>query len=71
MYLSMLATTANVVVLVIVVGAVIVGYGIVPVAVVVLASMLRHPLVILLCRLVVAYCFASVAGIFAACPSFG
>jgi hypothetical protein len=67
-YLLMLTTTANVVVLVNVVGAVIVGNGIVPVAVVVLAFVLRHPLVLSSRRLVVACCFASVAGIFAADP---
>ncbi len=70
-YLSMLAAAANVVVLVIVVGTVIVGDGIVPVAVVVLAFVLHHPLVLLSRWLVVACCFASVAGIFAARPSFG
>ncbi len=43
-YLLMLAAAANVVVLVNVVGTVIVGDGIVSVAVVVLAFVLRHPL---------------------------
>jgi hypothetical protein len=68
-YLSMLATTAKVVVVVIVVGAVIVAVVIVPIAVVALAFVLRHPLVLLLRRLVVASCFASV--IFVAHPSLG
>ncbi len=70
-YLSMLAAAANVVVLVNVVGAVIVSDGIVPVAVIVLAFVLRHPLVLSLHRLVVACCFASATGIFAMHPSFG
>ncbi len=69
--LSMLAAAANVVVVLIDVGAVIVGNVIVPVAVVVLAFVLRHPLVLLLRWLVVACCFDFVAGIFVACPSFG
>jgi hypothetical protein len=56
---------------VIVVGMVIVADVIVPVAVIVLAFVLRRPLVLLSRRLVVACCFASVAGIFAAHPSFG
>jgi hypothetical protein len=56
---------------VIVVGAVIVADVILPIAVVALAFVLRGPLVLLLLRLVVACCFASVAGIFAARPSFG
>ncbi len=56
---------------VIVVGVVIVADVIVPVAVVALAFVLRRPLVLLLRWLVVACCFASVAGIFAACPFFG
>jgi hypothetical protein len=55
-YLTMLAAAANVVVLVIVVGVVIVGNGIVPVAVIVLAFVLCHPLVLSLRRLVVACC---------------
>jgi hypothetical protein len=70
-YLSMLAATTNLVVFVIVVSAVIVGNCIVPVAVVVLAFVLRHPLVLSSRWLVAACCFASVAGIFAARPSFG
>jgi uncharacterized membrane protein YjgN (DUF898 family) len=41
------------------------------IAVVALAFVLCHPLVLLLCRLVVACCFASVAGIFVARSSFG
>jgi hypothetical protein len=56
---------------VIVVGMVIVVDVIVPIAVVVLAFVLRRPLVLLSRRLVVACCFAFVAGIFAAHPSFG
>jgi hypothetical protein len=36
-----------------------------------LAFLLRHPLVLSLHRLVVACCFTSVAGTFAAHPSFG
>ncbi len=58
---------------VIVVGAVIIADVIVPIAVVALAFVLRHPLVLLPRRLVVACCFTSVAGtgIFAARPSFG
>ncbi len=56
---------------VIVVGAVIAADIIVPVAVIVLAFVLCHPLVLLLRQLVVACCFASVAGIFAARPSYG
>jgi hypothetical protein len=56
---------------VIAVGAVIIANVIVPVAVVALAFVLRRPLILLLHRLVVAYCFASVAGIFATGPSFG
>jgi hypothetical protein len=56
---------------VIVIGAVIVAGVIVPVAVVVLVFVLHCPLVLLLRRLVVACCFASVAGIFAARPYFG
>jgi hypothetical protein len=55
---------------VIVVGVVIVADVIVPVAAVALAFVLRRPLVLLSRRLVVACCFASVAGIFAARPSF-
>jgi hypothetical protein len=70
-YLLMLATAANVVVLVIVVGAVTVSNDIDPVAVVVLVFVLRHPLILSLRRLVVACCFASVAGIFARYPTFG
>jgi hypothetical protein len=56
---------------IIVVGVVILANVIVPTAVIALAFMLRHPLVLSLRRLVVACCFASVAGIFAARPSFG
>ncbi len=56
---------------VIIVGAVIVADVIVLVAVVALAFVLRRPLILLASRLVVACCFASVAGIFAARPSFG
>jgi hypothetical protein len=70
-YLSMLATAADVFAIVIVVGAVIVAIVIIPVAVVVLAFVLRRPLVLSLHRLVVACCFASVAGIFAVHSSFG
>jgi hypothetical protein len=57
--------------IVIIVGTVINADVIVPIAVIVLAFMLRRPLVLLSHRLVVACCFASVAGIFAARPSFG
>jgi hypothetical protein len=57
--------------LVIVVGAVIVADVIVPLAVIALAFVLRCPLILLLCQLVIACCFASVAGIFTAHPSFG
>jgi hypothetical protein len=70
-YLLMPAATADIFVVVIVVGAVIIVVVIVPVAVVALSFMLRHPLVLSLCWLVVASCFAYVAGIFAARPSFG
>jgi hypothetical protein len=56
---------------VIVVGAVIVADVIVPVAVVALAFVLHRPLILSSHQLVVACCFASVAGIFAARPSFG
>jgi hypothetical protein len=56
---------------VIVVGAVIVADVIVPIAVIALAFVLRHPLVLSLRRLVIACCFASVAGIFTAHPTFG
>jgi hypothetical protein len=70
-YLSMLAATADVVVVVIVVGAVIVADIIIPIAVIVLAFELRHPLVLLSCQLFIVCCFDSVAGIFAAPPSFG
>jgi hypothetical protein len=56
---------------VVVVSTVIVANVIVPVAVFALAFVLRRPLVLSLRRLVFACCFASVAGIFAACPSFG
>jgi hypothetical protein len=63
-YLSMLAAATNVVVVVIVVGTVIATIVIIPVAVVALAFVLRCPLVLLLHRLVVACCFASVAVIF-------
>jgi hypothetical protein len=69
--LLMLVAAADIVVIVMVVGAVIVAVVIVPIAVVALAFMLRHPLVLFLRRLVVACYFASVAGIFAARPSFG
>jgi hypothetical protein len=56
---------------VIIVGAVIIADVIVPVAVIALAFVLPCPLVLLSLWLVVACCFASVAGIFAARPSFG
>jgi hypothetical protein len=58
------------VVVVIVVGAVIVADVIVPLAVVALAFVLRRPLVLSSCRLVVVCCFTTVTGIFAARPSF-
>ncbi len=67
----MLAAAAGVVVVIIVVGVVIVADVIVPIAVVALAFGLRRPLVLLSRRLVVACCFASVAGIIATRPSFG
>ncbi len=70
-YLSVLAATAELFVVVIVVGAVIVTIVILPVAVVALVFVLRRPLVLLLCQLVVISCFASIAGIFAAHPSSG
>jgi hypothetical protein len=70
-YFLMLATAANVVVVVVVVSAVIVTVVMVLVAVVALAFVLCHPLPFLPHRLVVACCFASIAGIFAAHPSFG
>ncbi len=70
-YLSMLAATADVVVVVIIVGTVIVADVIVPVAVVAMEFVLHRPLVLSSRRLVVACCFASIAGIFAARPSFG
>jgi hypothetical protein len=70
-YLLMLAAAADVVVIIIVVGAVIVAIVIVPVAVVALAFVLHCPLILLSHRMVVACCFASVAGIFAAHLSFG
>ncbi len=57
--------------IVIVFGAVVVADVIVPIVVVTLAFVLRRPLVLLLLRLVVAFCFASVAGIFSVRPSFG
>jgi hypothetical protein len=56
---------------IIVVGVVIVANVIVPVAVIALEFVLRRPLVLSSCRLVVACCFTSVAGIFTARPSFG
>jgi hypothetical protein len=67
----MLATTANIVVVIVVVAAVTVAVAIVPVAVVALAFVLRRPLILSSLWLVVACYFASVAGIFAAPPSFG
>ncbi len=67
----MLATPSNVVVVVVVVAAVIITVDIVPIAVVAMVFMLRSPLVLLPRRLDVACCFASVTGIFVACPSFG
>jgi hypothetical protein len=70
-YLSMLATAADVIVVVIVVSAVIVAVVIVPVTVVALAFVLCRPLVLSSCRLVVACCFTSVAGIYAVRPSSG
>ncbi len=57
--------------IVIVVNAVIVANVIVPNAVIALAFVLRRPLVLSSRRLVVACCFASVAGIFATRPFFG
>ncbi len=56
---------------VIVVGAVIVADVIIPIAVVALAFVLHHPLILSSRRLVVACCFTSVTGIFAAHSSFG
>jgi hypothetical protein len=56
---------------VIVVGTVIIVDVIVPVAVVALVFVLPRPLILSSLRLVVACCFASVAGIFAVRPSFG
>jgi hypothetical protein len=70
LYISMLTAAANVFVILIVIGMVIVAIVIVPVAVVVLAFVLRCRLILLLHWLVVACCFASVAGILAAHPSF-
>jgi hypothetical protein len=70
-YLLMLAAAANVVALVIVVGAVIATVIIIPIAVIVLGFVLPRPLVLSLRQLVIACCFASVTGIFAARPSFG
>ncbi len=67
----MLADTADIVFVVIVDSAVIVAVVIAPVAVVILVFMLRNPLVLLLPWLVVACSFASVTGIFVACPFFG
>ncbi len=57
--------------LVIVVGMVIIADVIVPVAVIALVFVLHRPLVLLSCLLVVECCFASVAGINVARPSFG
>ena len=56
---------------VIVVSTVIVANVIVPMAVIALAFVFRRLLVLSSLRLDVACCFASVAGIFAARPSFG
>ncbi len=70
-YSLMLTAAANEVVVIIVVNVVIIANVIVPVAVVALAFGLRRPLVLSWRRLVVACYFASVAGIFAARPSFG
>jgi hypothetical protein len=67
----MLAVAANVVVIVVIAAAVINAIAIVPIAVIVRAFVLRHPIVLSLCRLVVAHCFASFAGIFVANLSFG
>ncbi len=67
----MLAATANIVAVVLVVASVTIAVVIVPIAVIALAFMLHHPLVLLLRRLVVSCCFPSVAGIFATRPSFG
>jgi hypothetical protein len=61
----------NIVVIAIIIAAVTIAVIIVPVAVVALAFMLRCPLVLSSCNLVVACCFYSVTGIFAAHPSFG
>jgi hypothetical protein len=67
----MLATAADVVVIVVIVAAVTNAVVIVPIAIVLLAFVLHRPLILSLRRLVVVYCFASVAGIFTAHPSFG
>jgi hypothetical protein len=67
----MLAAAANIIVIVVVVAAVTIAIVINPVAVIVLAFVLCGPPVLLLCQLVFACCFASVAGIFATCSSFG
>jgi hypothetical protein len=64
------STSASVFV-VIVVGPVIIANVIVPIAVVALVFVLRRPLVLSSHKLVAACSFASVAGIFAARPSFG
>ncbi len=69
--LLMLATAADKVVLIIVVGTVIDADVIVPVAVLAPAFVVHCPLFLSSHQLAVACCFTSVAGIFAACPSFG
>jgi hypothetical protein len=66
----MLAATANVVVVIIIVAAVTLAIVIVPVAVIALVFVLRCPPVDLLHLLVLACCFDSVTGI-AVHPSFG
>jgi hypothetical protein len=67
----MLAAASDKVVIVVVVAAVTVNVVFVPVAVIALAFMFPRPLILSSRRLVVACCFASVAGIFAMRPSFG
>jgi hypothetical protein len=67
----MLAAAANIIVIVVVVAAVTIAIVIDPVAVIVLAFVLWGPPFLLSRQLVFACCFASVAGIFATCSSFG
>jgi hypothetical protein len=66
----MLAAAVDVVVAVIFVVAVIIANVIVPFAVIALAFVQRRSLLLLSRQLVVACCFASVAGIYATHPSF-